>query len=998
MSLSAGDRFAGFIVKSVDFIEELSARGILCVHERTGAQVYHVNTDDRENLFCFSFKTLPDNNKGIPHILEHSVLCGSEAFPVKDPFAFLMRSSLSTFLNAMTYPDRTLYPAGSVVEEDYFNLMRVYGDAVFFPLLKREAFLQEGHRLELSDNGLHRVGVVYNEMKGVFSDPEALSADLSFRGLFPDCNLGFESGGVPEAIADLSYQEFMDFYRKNYNPAACKIVLYGNIATEKQLEFLDREFLSRMEGKELSCEILIQPEWSEPRRREEFYGADKDAEEDEDFIVSVNWKTAPLSDRESVVALEVLSEILLGTDAAPLRKALLESGLGEDVAPSTGYENELFYSIFSAGLKGVSECDVNRVEDLVLDCLSSLAEKGIPSENIEAAFRKMDFRYRELYGKRNAGLVYIRRIVRGWIYDVPPAFLLDFLPVFDRIRKIASSDSSFFPKLIKKWLLDNRHRLTLIMRPRPGMFEEEEKREQEQLDKLFSSMSEKQLDEIRQDSELVSKFQSADDRDIAAKCIPVLELEALPKTVEKIEQEHIVLSGIPVYLQPIESNGVVYVDIIFSLDALSDKELYFIPLLVDMLEGTSTPEMTYDQVAIKMDMLTGGLSVNEDASTTVDNKTVSSIIIRVKMLETMVDESVPFITSYLSSADVSDRERLRMVLGECRQDFVSSIVSSGNSFMTLRSEAAFSSAMAMEERWKGVAQFFFLDTLSRGIFPKNFDELLWSPVYENNIIGRDFNVISNEVGAMLVGLKNRFMCRENVILSVTGKGKGADKVARLISDWASSLPSSASSPAVRSALSLPLSQGFVAPSKVSYVAAVMPAPRLGDIGFSELAVAAQALKSGLLWERIRMKGGAYGASAGISALEGTWSFSSYRDPNSLKTVMAYEEILQDLAKGVVGQKEIEQAIRGLIGKEIAPQSPSARGYTALRRAVLGITDDMRQKHRDSVLSCSAEKVRKAAEILVDNWQSRKISVLGDDARIEEIAKAGWAFKRIDIRL
>ncbi|ADN02910.1 insulinase family protein [Spirochaeta thermophila] len=956
--LTPGTRVGGFLIKEVEAVPDFRGVGIRAVHEPTGAEVYHLFNDDEENFFAFVFKTLPEDDKGTPHILEHTVLCGSQRFPLKDPFAVLMKGSLATFLNAMTYPDRTIYPAGSTVKEDYFNLMRVYGDAVFFPLLKEEAFLQEGHRLEFTPDGrLVRVGVVYNEMKGAYSDPEAVSGEWSLRGLFSESAYRFESGGDPSAIPHLSYEEFVRFHGEYYHPSRCRIMLYGNIPTEEQLAFLEREFLSRFEGRRSpDTRVPFQVRWEAPRRMEKTYGIGEGEPVGGRSIVTVNWLLTTLWDRFTTLSLEVLSEVLVGHDGSPLRKALLESGLGEDVASTTGIESEIFHPVFSAGLKGTDPERAGEIEECIFSTLEELAEKGIDDEVVESVLRRVEFRFRELPGKRNAGLSLIRRVVRGWIYDIPPGFMLEFLPVFEALKVRLSEEPGFFPCLIREYLLENPHRLILVVRPEPGKLAREEEAERRALEELRVRLSEEERRAVEEKAARVRAFQQAEED---AGVIPLLRREDLPREVERIPQEERVCAGVPVYVHPLATNGIVYVDLLFPLGGVGPEDLPYVPLLVDMVEGAGLPDMSYDRVAVRLSLTTGGFSVEEDATShLVRREPVPQVVVRVKMLEQYVEEGLFLVRRLLEEPDLWDERRLRMRFLELKQDFVSSIVPSGHSFMSLRAEAAFSRAMRLEEVWGGVSQFFFLRDLER-----------------RGLEG---------VGEVLERMRRRVVVRRGLVVGITGRGEGVERAQRVLEGWFAGMAEGDGVGVVEGPEVGREAEAFVAPSKVAYVAQAVPALRLGEEGFAAMVVVAHLLKGGPLWERVRMEGGAYGAFAGASAMEGLFTVTSYRDPHVKRTIQVVREVLEGVAERGVPKEAVEQAVRGVVGREIAPDGPGVKGFRALRRRVLGIGDEVRQAHREGVLGCGVREVQEAARRLVERWGEGRVAVLGDEERVAEL--------------
>jgi Zn-dependent M16 (insulinase) family peptidase len=461
-------RLSGFEITPVRDIQEYRSVGIRARHVATGLDLYHLFSDDEENLFSFIFKTPSKDNSGVAHILEHSVLSGSRSYPIKDPFLALMKGSMNTFLNAMTYPDKTVYPASSILEQDYFNLMSVYGDSVFFPLLRREIFMQEGIRFEKGEDGLPvPQGVVFNEMQGAYSNHDSIVAEWSYRTLFPDTPYRFDSGGEPESILGLSYEDFLAYHATYYHPSNCRIFLYGNIPTEKQLSFIEEKFLSSFSKLSIDSEIPVQPRWTSPRFSE--FTAPLGGDEDDDTTtITLNWLTRSLDDPVGVLSMEVLSEILLGNSGSPLEKAIVDSGLGDDVSPVSGLESEVREMVFSVGLRGTDPSQREKFEKLVFSTLSGLASKGIPREIIEGAVRRVEFRNREIRGGYPFGLRLMGKALRGWLHGNDPENTLEFSKHMHTLKETLRERPRYFEELIKTVFIENNHRVSVVVRPDAG--------------------------------------------------------------------------------------------------------------------------------------------------------------------------------------------------------------------------------------------------------------------------------------------------------------------------------------------------------------------------------------------------------------------------------------------------------------------------------------------------------------------------------------------------
>ncbi|MFP4551140.1 MAG: insulinase family protein, partial [Spirochaetales bacterium] len=522
----------GFQLLEEHSLPEHRARGFWYRHEATGAQVFHMHTDDPENLFAFAFKTLPSDSTGVAHILEHTVLCGSRHFPVKDPFIRLVQGSLNTFVNAMTYPDKTVYPAASTVEQDLFNIMQVYGDAVFFPLLKEAFFKQEGHRLQFDgEDKLELTGIVYNEMKGNYSDHDNIVGRSVHRYLMPDTVYGHDSGGDPASIPDLTYEDFLGFHRTYYHPSNARIFLYGDIPSDRYLDFLNREFLSHFERLEAGVKIERQPRWGEPREQVITCPADG---ESGTTTITMSWLLDPEPDERSMLEFELLSYILLGSSAGPLRKRLIESGLGDDLSAASGTETGLREMIFGVGLRGTAPDKKEAVSSLILDSLRVIATEGISSDLVEASLRKVEFRHREIKGGIPNGLRFMDRSLRGWLHGRTPYETLHFEDPFEAIRGEIKPGSRFFEKLIENHLLGNQHRLVTVVRPDSKHREREQAQVAARLADIESGFSEEDREHLRGEQAELEELQSAPDSPEAIASLPFLKTSDLPRELENI--------------------------------------------------------------------------------------------------------------------------------------------------------------------------------------------------------------------------------------------------------------------------------------------------------------------------------------------------------------------------------------------------------------------------------------------------------------------------------
>ncbi len=959
-----GATLSNFTILSIKPIPEYKATGIFLRH-RTGALAYHLLCDDSENLFSFAFRTPSSNDRGAAHIIEHSVLAGSRSFPIKDPFLELMKGSVNTFLNAMTYPDKTVYPASSTVEADYFNLMRVYGDAVFFPLLRREIFHQEGRRFELTPEGkLVLSGVVYNEMLGNYSEHDSIVGEWSYRSLFPDSPYRFDSGGAPESIPDLTYEEFKAFHERYYHPSNCLIFLYGNIATERQLEFVDRHFLAAFEPRPRDFAIPAQPRWSAPRDLTVPSPTSDGEESARKSSITLNWLQGSVLDPKETLSAEILTELLLGNSGAPLHQAIVESRLGDDLSPQSGLDTDIREMVFTVGVRGTDPERRAELERLVLGELAKLAEHGIPKDVLEGALKRVEFRNREIPGGAPFGLRLQGKALRGWLHGAAPETTLEFARWMEEIRREVSA-GPYFEAMIKRLLLDNPHRSTVTVIPDADYARKKQEELEARLAKRLAAMSEEEKERTRRDVQAMRRLQDEPDPPALVADIPSIALADLPSEVDMIETEERVVAGAPFYLHDLFTNGVVYVDLAFDLGRLDGERQKYLPLFSRSICGLGFPEVPYDEVARRLALRTGGVFSFLESNGLPARKggAGSYLFFRLKVLESDLREGIEMLRRMVLDSDFTDFRRIRSLLMEMRNDFKSSIIPRGNSYAALRAGSRLSSVLAREEQWAGTAQLLFLDSLARA--------------QEAEV------ALAREYAA----LRSELFVKSGLTVNLTGEGAVLDEASRLVADLVGALGGAHAGAAPKA----PIQGGesapgalevFAIPSDVGYAATALRASTLGEPSHAHEVLLAHLLRTDYLWEKIRMRGGAYGASAAANGTEGLFSFSSYRDPQIATTLDVFRESLGEYARRPVDPATLRKAIIGSVGRELHPLSPAEKGLVALRRKLYGITDAMRQAKRDAMIAARPEDLSAAAERLLGGYGKAVSAVLAGKALLE----------------
>ncbi|MFH0813644.1 MAG: insulinase family protein, partial [Pseudomonadota bacterium] len=884
------------------------------------------------------------------------------------------KGSMNTFLNAMTFPDKTVYPASSMLEKDFYNLMLVYGDAVFSPLLREEVFKQEGWHVECNkmedvSSGLKLVGVVYNEMKGKYASPESLVADWSFRYLFPATPYQFDSGGSPDHIPDLTYEAFLNFHKKYYHPSNCKIFLYGNIPTEKHLAFLQENFLSEFSQQVITSEIPDQPRWPVPRRFEITYPVKEEASLRNKSTITVNWLTAPVTDSFTVVSLEVLSEILVGNAGSPLRKALIESKLGEDIAPATGLETELKEVVFTVGLRGTDPQCLEKVERVVFDTLAKIQEEGIKEDLLQAAIHQVKFRNREIKGGGGPyGLKLMRKVLGGWLHDRAPEATLEFNRWIRAFEERMDAEKEFLPNLIKQYFLFNTHRGTLLVRPDPEHRRREQERLNHRLKDFENHLFGKDKRAIVTSVQNLKEFQEKPDPPELLNKIPFLNRQDLPQEVERIPSEHATLPhGVPLFLHDIFSNGIIYIDFAFNTRGLEEERSKFLPLFGKAVCGSGLPNIHYAEVAKNLSLLTGGVAYVLSASGEVGDASGRNehIFFRLKVLREKANSALDLIKQLFIEADLDDRERLKDLTLELKNELKASLIPHGHQFVSLRAGSKISDPIKAEERWKGITQVFFLNELSSGL-DRNMEAIVSS---------------LKELRSLIT--------TKNLIINVTAEKYFFEEVREALTDLVSSLPEGDFAPLIKKHNHVDEDprkaavESFVIPSSVGYVAKAIRGARFGTVEDAYEAVLAHFLRTSFLWEKVRMQGGAYGAYIVPYVTEGVVIFSSYRDPNIVKTIQAFRESLEYAEQGAIDNDHIEKAIIGTVGREEKPLDPGEKGFINFRRKLCGITDELRQKRREIMLGVNRDALAFSARHLLEEFDKGFAVVLSNHNAIGE---------------
>lgn len=972
--------YRGFTLIDETPIEDFNSTGIWLCHDKTGMQVFHLKNDDPENLFAFAFETLPEDSTGVTHIIEHSVLCGSKNYPLKDPFLQLCTQSVKTFLNAWTFPDKTVYPASSMVESDYFNLMAVYGDAVFFPKLDEKIFKQEGHRIEIDEDGNKSIqGVVYNEMKGALSSADRLTQSYALRSLLKCTPYIFESGGNPDEIPNLTYEQFKKYHAEHYTPGKCRLFLYGNIPTEKQLDFIIEHFLSNenFSSETFNVSNVVFPP-PRPIIKPESY--EFPIPTNNETSVLVNWYLGDSTDIELYMECAFFSELLLGHDGSPLTKALLQSGLGQDISPSSGFESEMRYTTFSIGLRGIERKNALAVENLVLDTLNDLCTKEISADEIEAAVRSVDFANREVCRANGPySLVLLRRCLRGWLYGKSPAQTLSNRKAFAIIRKkIQTGGSKWIQSEIRRLFLNNTYRTRITVYPDECVATEHEKIELLNINKGLKLTDE---DTIKKEMKILKDFQNKKEDESVRSLIPHLKPSDLEPKIDKVELTETKIVNVPFFTVKEAVNGIVYVDFRLPVDVLEPEDYRYLPFFSVALTNVGFAGMDWVNAAAKVASLTGSFgaslfnsSVNPERNIPFENLYEYDPVmgrfwlkIRMKMLEELTEPAIKMLFDCINSPDFSDAKRMKDLAVEMKNDFVESIVPMGSEYTASRASCKFSRSLAVDEIWTGLS------------IKKTVMEL-------NQLSGE-------EIGSKMTSLYKKLI-GHGAIVQIVGEESGLEIATKAIEPFLINYPilskplkiddsrffeltnqtgnfiQSDSTTSQDSALEV-----FTTETRTGFSTMSFPCSPYGTTESVYETIAAHWISDAQLWEKIRTNGGAYGAWMQIDSVEKLCSITSYRDPSPEKSVKVFSECLKTAAETDLTQKDFERILTGAYSKEVQPRAPSVRASIALTRRLYGITDEDREIKIKTLLSAKPTDLTKSAQRLLTNITNEKRAII-----------------------
>ena len=946
-------------------VEDVQSDGFILRHKKSGARIAILSNNDDNKVFYIGFRTPPEDETGVPHIIEHTTLCGSKKFPVKDPFIELAKGSLNTFLNAMTYPDKTVYPVASCNDQDFKNLMDVYLDAVFNPNITKyeEIFKQEGWHYELTgkDDELKINGVVYNEMKGAYSSPDEVLSSQIYRSLFPDNTYSKDSGGNPEYIPKLTYEAYLDFYHKYYHPSNSYIYLYGDMDVVERLEWLDKEYLSLYDYKKVNSEINKQPAFDEIKNVEAQYSITMDDSQENKTYLSYNRVVGDSLDEMLYQAFDVLDYALVSSPGAPVKQALIDAGIGDDVYGS--YDAGILQPVFSFVAKNANASQADEFESIIENTLKEVVKTGINKEALLAGINSSEFKFREAdFGQFPKGLLFGLNCLDSWLFDdMKPFIHLECLGTFAKLRKAVDTD--YFEKLIQEYLLDNTHGSSVTVKPKRGLGNEREEALAKELSDYKASLSDEEIKKLIEDTEHLKKYQEEPSSDEDLRKLPMLTRADMKKNAMPFSNIEDELLDVKVVRHDIESNGIDYISFLFDAGDFAQSELGYLGFFTNALGLVSTEKYSYADLANATNIYTGGISTGTASHPDIKdrNNFVFKFEVKLKVLEKNLDKALELMEQMLLTSDFTDTKRLGELVAQIKARLQANLSSSGHLVAAMRSMSSFSRYALYQDELKGIA---FYRSICR--------------------IEKELSESPKSVSDKLAAIARKLFARNRMLISFTGNNEaygnakpslekiitGFDKMSA-VGDQAEVHFNTAK-------------EAFIDASQIQYVA------KTGDFiceGYEytgALRLLRIILSYDYLWINVRVKGGAYGCM-NTFLRSGESYFVSYRDPNLSDTLDVYDRIPEYIKNFSPDERDMTKYIIGTFSALDTPMNPEAKGSRSLSAYLEGITYEQIQKERNEILNAQPEDIRRLADLVEAVLKKDSICVIGNENMIKESA-------------
>ncbi len=950
------------LIKAED-LKDISAVGYYVKHIKSGAKLALISNTDDNKVFSIAFRTTPTDETGVPHIVEHTVLCGSKKYPLKDPFVDLVKGSLNTFLNAMTYPDKTMYPIASYNDQDFKNLMDVYLDAVFAPnLLKEEKiFKQEGWHYEMEDEESELIinGVVYNEMKGAYSSEDEILMNQIMRALYPDNTYSQDSGGNPEKIPELTYQAYMDFYHTYYHPSNSYIYLYGDFDIEERLRYLDQEYLSKYDVLEMHTEVTPQKKYDKPIEVLSDYPVSSDDSTENKTYLSYNWMVGEATDVANVMAMDVLDYALVTAPGAPVMKALLDAGIGEDVYST--YEGGIRQGYFSIVAKGANDSDKEKFVSIIEAVLRDQVKNGINKNSLLASINSSEFRFREAdFGRFPKGLMYGIQIMDSWLYDDNQPFeYMKCLDIYADLKK--NIETGFFEKLLQEMLLDNNHRAVVVLSPNPGKNIREEEKLKEQLAQLKSSMSNDEIKDIVRMTKELHEYQEAKEDESIKNCLPMLTREDLKKETMPISNICETNDDVLYVRHDYETNGIDYVSYYFDIEDLEPEKLPLLSLLTTVMGSMDTENYSYLELSNATNIYTGGISISALSFPDINEKNKMNLKfgMRYKVLEENHNHAISLMDEILYHTRFEDTKRLLELVLQMKSRLQTELSSMGNTTSAGRAMAKFSCYAKAQDDLHGVGYYQFICEAEKTL-----------------------NSSPEKLVDDLKALHAHIIAKDRLIVGLTMNEKMYQKALPKLKTQISKLPLTTEKMAGGEILLLTQNEGLTDASQIQYVSRAGDFTRHGFEYVGTLRLLRLILSYDYLWNNVRVKGGAYGCGSSFMRT-GECYFSSYRDPNLSKTNQIYEKIPEYLRNFQPDDREMTGYVIGTFGAMDTPMNPEAKGQRSMNSYFTGITFDILQKERTEILNATQKDIQALAPMIEAVLSDGHFCVVGNEKNIED---------------
>lgn len=942
--IEAGDIRCGYTVKKVSYLTDIRSWLYQLEHENTGARHLHISNDDQENTFGVAFKTVPSDSTGVAHILEHTVLCGSERFPVRDPFFSMLKRSLSTFMNAFTASDWTMYPFSTQNRKDFYNLLDVYLDAAFFPKIEELSFKQEGHRLELEGEGaetrLVYKGVVYNEMKGAMSSPDQVMVRSLLNALYPDTTYSHNSGGDPSVIPSLTYDALKAFHARHYHPSNAFFYSYGNLSLKEHLAFIEKRVLSRFSRIDPKTDVPPQPRWQAPKTVAYPYPLSREENPEKKHQACVAWLMADVKDTFEVLVMAVIEQVLIGNAASPLRKALMDSRLGTALSDGTGFDAENRDTLFAVGLKDVAAADAEKVQTIVFDVLKDLVEKGINTELVESAIHQIEFHRKEVTNTPYPyGIKLLIGVAASWLHGGDPERVLQLDADFNRLRT-ALEKKGFLEKKIRKEFLENPHRVLFRLTPDQEMAERDHQRVEKELAELLVRMGNAERQSIYKDAAALEKLQEARE---SLDSLPTLERKDIPPSVTRISPASETVQP-PMACYDPNTSGIFYFTGGLGAGNIDDALLPLLPFFCYAVTKVGTSEVDYTQMARWIDLYTGGIGISANARTRFDENgnCLPFASFNAKCLNRNQEKLFEILKELVSRVDFSDHGRLQQLILEYRAGLEAAVVHNGHRLAISLAARNFSPTNQLQEMWGGVHQLHTVKQIEAELAQ-----------------GRVVNFAND-----LKAIGNTLFSQDNIHFALIGEPQSLKNAAQPVDALINSLSTDGANGFTAPQLHIPTvlpKEGWSTSTAVSFVAQTFSTVRLGHADSPALAVIAKLLRSLYLHKEIREKGGAYGGFAIYNAEDGLFSFGSYRDPHIVNTLDVYRKAADFIRSGDFTEEDVKEATLQVCSEIDKPDPPGPAARKAFYRKLVGLSDETRLENKEKLLALTRKSIMTSAD-------------------------------------